>query len=231
MKTGFLKTVSTQIIPCISLLKSGYMHCIISIIIACSLISCQQSESQNDYAYIPENDSILSCSTSFPAFSDSSITEEIIDSSISEKIVEKNVEGDINTRDVKPSAVVSFAQTLKGVPYKYGSTDPAIGFDCSGFITYVFNHFNIDVPRSSVDFTHVGNEVSTLETRPGDLILFTGTDSTIRVVGHMGIVTKNNKGDLEFIHSTSGKAYGVVTTPLNGYYKGRFVKVIRIFKD
>lgn len=151
------------------------------------------------------------------------------DNAAVDSVIEKTTDDVINTRDVKPEAVVSFAHTLIGVPYKYASADPAQGFDCSGFITYVFNHFKIAVPRSSVDFTNAGKEVPVRHAKPGDLILFTGTDSTVRVVGHMGIVTGNNNGELEFIHSTSGKVYGVTTSPLRGYYKGRFVKVIRVF--
>lgn len=112
----------------------------------------------------------------------------------------------------------------------YASTDPRKGFDCSGFITYVFNHFGYTVPRSSVDFTDYGTEVKESEVQPGHLILFTGTDSTIRRVGHMGIVTDANSNGISFIHSTSGKAYGVTTTLLNNYYRGRLVKFIRVFK-
>jgi len=59
--------------------------------------------------------------------------------------------------------------------------------------------------------------------------LFTGTDSTIRRVGHMGIVVYNDNDELLFIHSNSGKAHGVIIAPLNDYYKSRFVKVIRVF--
>jgi cell wall-associated NlpC family hydrolase len=137
----------------------------------------------------------------------------------------------IHTGTITPEQIVSFAETLIGVPYKYASTDPKQGFDCSGFITYVFNHFDINVPRSSVDFTNVQHEVPVAEAKPGDLILFTGTDSTIRVVGHMGIVVYNGRDGLLFIHSNSGKAHGVTITPLNDYYKGRFVKVIRVFSE
>lgn len=135
----------------------------------------------------------------------------------------------IHTGNATPEQIISFAETLLGVHYKYASTDPKQGFDCSGFITYVFNHFNIEVPRSSVDFTNVPHEISVEDAKPGDLILFTGTDSTIRIVGHMGIIIYNGKDGLLFIHSSSGKANGVTITPLNDYYKGRFVKVIRIF--
>ena len=136
----------------------------------------------------------------------------------------------IDTKNHNPAEVVNFATTLIGVTYKYGSTDPQEGFDCSGFITYVFNHFNIAVPRSSIDFTNIGTEVNEERAAPGDLILFTGTDSTIRTVGHMGIVIENTDS-LRFIHSTSGKKYGVTITAFNPSYKKRFVKVIRIFKE
>ena len=135
----------------------------------------------------------------------------------------------VDTKNVLPQQVVDFAKTLIGIPYRYASTDPAVGFDCSGFITYVFKHFNIVVPRSSIDFTHVGKDIPVENTKPGDLILFTGTDSTEKFVGHMGLIVSNDKGQLSFIHSTSGKKYGVTITELNGYYKGRYMKSIRIF--
>lgn len=136
---------------------------------------------------------------------------------------------EINTGNTQPLDLVAYAKTLIGIPYLYAASDPNIGFDCSGFISYVFNHFKIAVPRSSVDFTNVQHAIPLQQAKPGDLILFTGTDSTVRVVGHMGIITENNQGDIRFIHSTSGKQYAVTITPLEKYYMGRFVKVIRVF--
>jgi cell wall-associated NlpC family hydrolase len=136
----------------------------------------------------------------------------------------------VKTKNVDPNELVSFAETLVGIPYLYGSTDPKRGFDCSGFITYVFNHFGISVPRSSIDFTNVGQEIPVANAKRGDLILFTGTDSTEHFVGHMGIVV-NNSDSLRFIHSTSGKQHSVTITPLNKYYMKRFVKTIRMFKE
>jgi cell wall-associated NlpC family hydrolase len=135
----------------------------------------------------------------------------------------------VDTKGVSPTDLVAFAKTLIGTPYVYGSTNPKVGFDCSGFITYVFNHFGIAVPRSSIDFTPVGKDVDTAEARPGDLILFTGTNHLERHVGHMGIVVGKEGGTLQFIHSTSGKAMGVTVTPLNEYYQRRFVRVGRVF--
>ncbi len=135
---------------------------------------------------------------------------------------------EVITNKTLPDSLVAFAETLIGIPYKYASTDPSQGFDCSGFITYVFNHYNIKVPRSSKDFENTGTEIPIEKSKRGDLILFTGTDSTERIIGHMGIVVSNN-GGLKFIHATSGKAYSVVITDFNTYYQGRFVKTIRVF--
>lgn len=135
----------------------------------------------------------------------------------------------INTGNITPEQLTGFARTAIGIPYKYASTDPKEGFDCSGFITYVFNHFEIAVPRTSADFTHVKHDVPLRNSRPGDLILFTGTDSNIRTVGHMGIILSNPGDSVKFIHATSGRNYGVTISPLNAGYAKRFVKVIRIF--
>lgn len=138
---------------------------------------------------------------------------------------------EVHTKNVHPQQVVDFAKTLIGVPYKYASSDPVKGFDCSGFITYVFSHFQIIVPRSSIDFTNVGRSIPPDSAKTGDLILFTGTDSTEKFVGHMGLVVSNQNRELSFIHSTSGKQYGVTITLLNDYYRSRYVKTIRIFPE
>lgn len=142
-----------------------------------------------------------------------------------------NEKTEIASFSISPDSLVAFSKTLIGTPYLYASTDPAKGFDCSGFITYVFNHFNCTVPRSSVDFTNYGKDVNVEDAKPGDLILFTGTDSTIRVVGHMGIIEHWQNDTVYFIHSSSGKNKGVVITPMGKYYQSRFVKVIRVFPD
>ena len=159
-----------------------------------------------------------SASVSTPIASDSAMA---MDSSHPE-------ENFIDTKNVSPEDLVAFALRWQHIPYLYASADPNRGFDCSGFIYFVFNHFNIDVPRSSVEFTEMGRLVSKEEARKADLILFTGTDSLIQEVGHMGIVI-DNSDSLRFIHSSSGKAQGVTITALNEHYIQRFVSVRRIF--
>ncbi len=99
-----------------------------------------------------------------------------------------------------------------------------------GFITYVFGHFNVVVPRSSIDFSRVGKTVSLREAKRGDLILFTGTHELERSIGHMGIVTDNDaQNGLTFIHATSGKAMAVTISQLTDAYRKRFVRVSRVF--
>jgi murein DD-endopeptidase / murein LD-carboxypeptidase len=135
----------------------------------------------------------------------------------------------ITTGKITPSEVIGYARSLAGVPYKYGSIDPKQGFDCSGFITCVFNHFGIRVPRTSVDFTFVGRDIALNDARPGDLVLFTGTDTTTSIVGHMGILVSSPGEEFKFIHCTSGKSRGVTETTFYSYYIKRYVKTIRVF--
>lgn len=135
----------------------------------------------------------------------------------------------IKTGNIPADEVVNFAETLIGTPYTYGSAKKENGFDCSGFMYYVFTKFNISVPRSSVDYTNAGKEVPIVNSRRGDIILFTGSNPNSGTVGHMGIITENKKGDIRFIHSASGNRAGVMVSGMNRYFVERFVKVIRIF--
>jgi len=135
----------------------------------------------------------------------------------------------VNHVDNFTQQFVDYAKTLIGTPYVWGSVNPEVGVDCSGFIKYVSNHFGISVPRASSQFTHLGMEVKPTETKTGDIILFTGSNPRKHVVDHIGIVTDNPDGNVSFIHSSSGHGRGVHISELKGYYKTRLVKIIRIF--
>lgn len=124
---------------------------------------------------------------------------------------------------------VKYARTLLGTPYKYGSTVPSKGLDCSGFVFNVFTHFNVKAPRVTKDFTNEGQTISENQAQPGDLILFTGSDNSSGIVGHMGIIT-SPLPKLQFIHSASGKNIGVIINDLTGYYRTHFVKIIRVLQ-
>ena len=69
------------------------------------------------------------------------------------------------------AAVISYATQYLGIPYVYGGTTPDPGWDCSGFVQYVFSHFGISLPRTSGDQAKVGSAVANLQSaRPGDII-------------------------------------------------------------
>lgn len=138
-----------------------------------------------------------------------------------------NLVGSVPTR--QPAAqLIGFAKKLIGVPYRYASSNPNRGFDCSGFVNYVFESCGIDVPRSSPEFVHTGKPVALSEAKVGDVLIFTGSNPKIRRVGHVGIIYSIDGDDIKFIHSSSGKANGVTVTALEGYYKTRFIKAVSI---
>ena len=141
------------------------------------------------------------------------------------------VEANYETGETTPDELVEFAQTLKGIHYRYGSNNPEHGFDCSGFVNYVFTHFGISIPRSSSDFSPVKG-IDIKDAKFGDLILFTGTRShNYHSAGHIGIVISQPGEPLVFIHSTSGAENGVTETAMNDLYQRRYIKTIRVFKE
>jgi len=125
--------------------------------------------------------------------------------------------------------ILSTALQLEGITYHFGSRMPENGFDCSGFIHYVFTTNGVHVPRTTRGWGSEGRTVPIDEARRGDLILFTGTNASIRSPGHMGLVISEPGEPLVFIHSSSSrKHYGVTRTVYDesGYPK-RFLRIIR----
>ncbi|MEH6306709.1 C40 family peptidase [Olivibacter sp. CPCC 100613] len=131
-------------------------------------------------------------------------------------------------QEVTPTAIVTFAKQFLGVPYKFGGSNPHKGFDCSGFVNYVFKNFHFAVPRSSAGFKNEGINVPLTEAQTGDVILFRGTNPKVKSIGHVGIVTSNKGQPLRFIHASSGKSRCVTETSLSGRYQIRFVKIVRL---
>ena len=108
------------------------------------------------------------------------------------------------------ASVVRFARHFLGTRYAYGGTSPASGFDCSGFTSFVYRHFGIDLPHYSGGQFELGRRVSRAGLRPGDLVFFDG-------LGHVGIYV----GAGRFIHAPhSGTRVSIET--LSGWYGARF---------
>ncbi len=106
--------------------------------------------------------------------------------------------------------VLTYANTFTGVPYKFGGTTPA-GFDCSGYIRYVFQKIGFDMPRQADEQYTVGKKVEKNNLQPGDLVFFETYEPGI---SHSGIYI----GDGQFISATSSS--GVAVADIDDSYWG-----------
>jgi len=132
---------------------------------------------------------------------------------------------------VHVDTLIAFAQKHIGTKYRYAQCTPKNGFDCSGFVYYVFGHFNIKVPRASMDYEQKGKKIPVDSCRKGDVIIFTGTNIKNRAPGHVGIIVANGPDGIVFIHSSSGhNRVGVIQTnyTASAYYQKRFIKIVRL---
>lgn len=130
--------------------------------------------------------------------------------------------------DINRSELVEFAKEYVGINYQYASLDPAKGFDCSGFVYFVFHHFNINLPRSSKDYELLGVAQNPEEFKVGDILVFYGYQDSTHI-GHVGIICEANGMKSKFIHSSSGKANGITISQLaSGQYTSRFYKCIDV---
>jgi cell wall-associated NlpC family hydrolase len=101
---------------------------------------------------------------------------------------------------------ITYARLLLGVPYVYGGTSPASGFDCSGFTRYVYEHFGLELPHYSGAQYLLGHDVARGDLVPGDLVFFDG-------VGHVGLYL----GGGMFIHAPH-TGTSVSVDSLSGWY-------------
>lgn len=134
-------------------------------------------------------------------------------------------------KTINADSLVSFCKKQLGIKYHYANCDPEAGFDCSGFVYYVFEHFKVKVPRSSIDYENFGTKVSMDSCKIGDVIIFTGTDATKRKPGHVGIIISKPGEELQFIHSSSDKktpGIKISNYKTSENYKKRYLKIVRV---
>jgi cell wall-associated NlpC family hydrolase len=111
--------------------------------------------------------------------------------------------------------VVGYAMQFLGRPYVWGGASPS-GFDCSGFVMYVYAHFGVSLPHSSYAQYGYGSPVSQSDLQPGDLVFFDG-------LGHVGIYA----GSGTFIHAPhTGDV--VKISSLSGWYAATYVGARRL---
>jgi cell wall-associated NlpC family hydrolase len=123
--------------------------------------------------------------------------------------------------DVPLPPVVGTALSLQGAPYRNGGSDPS-GFDCSGFVAYVFAQQGLAVPRTVSEQYDAGREISPDAVEPGDLVFFS---TVARGASHVGIAISAD----EFVHAPSSKGVVRVEHLSAPYWSSRFVGIRRVF--
>ena len=117
--------------------------------------------------------------------------------------------------------IATYALTFVGSPYSWGGNSPATGFDCSGFVQYIFSQYGYTTSRIANDVLADGKHVDPADLQPGDVLCFYSGNG---YVGHVGIYV----GDETFVHAANSVS-GVVTTSLStGYYATRGYEIRRI---
>ena len=136
-------------------------------------------------------------------------TEQTVDS---DNTTDETVAPSLPSLSTSGDEIVTFAKQYIGYRYVYGGTSPSTGFDCSGFIYYVFNSCGYSISRSLSAQASTGTAVSKSELQPGDIVFFNNTSSG--ALGHVGIYIGNGM----MIHAANSNR-GVVTDTINsGYY-------------
>lgn len=147
------------------------------------------------------------------------------------KISDPNMQAlKIETEMVGPvcevAALLQTAQNLKGIPYKYGGNTPKTGFDCSGYVRWVFAENGVDMPRTASEQMAAGAKTSWGELQPGDLVFFKLKRGKRRIM-HVGIYT----GEGKMIHSPSrGKTVSeeIIDKP---YWTNSFIGARRVIES
>ncbi len=127
-----------------------------------------------------------------------------------------------------PSLAESILQRgfeLVGTPYRFGGSSTGTGFDCSGFVGFVFrNEAGIDLPRSTREMINLdAPPVKRHELEPGDLVFFNNRGRGR--VSHAGIYI----GDDQFIHSSSSRSGGVRVDSLDDkYWRASYMEAKRV---
>ncbi len=128
--------------------------------------------------------------------------------------------GRVDTR--KTQTLLNMARQYLGVPYVWAGRSPG-GFDCSGFVYFIFDQLGYGLPRMADGQFEVGIPVPRNALQPGDLVFFSTYEPG---PSHVGIYLGNG----QFIHASSGAGYVTVTPMANSYHRDRYIGARRIIR-
>lgn len=130
------------------------------------------------------------------------------------------------SRDQAPNRlakqIAALAKQLRNTPYAWGGSSPS-GFDCSGYIYYIFHYFNLELPRMADEQYEVGIPIKRTELQEGDLVYFS---TYMPGPSHVGLYI----GENAFIHASSAAGKVIITSLTSDYYQANYLGARRVIK-
>lgn len=123
---------------------------------------------------------------------------------------------------LKRKQIVNTATQYIGTPYRHGGTTPS-GFDCSGYVFFVYNKNGIQIPRSTAQQYTKGQKIPYRMAQPGDLLFFR---INMNEISHVGIFVGNDT----FVHAPSSGKHVRYDSIKNPYWQKRFYGAVSYFK-
>jgi cell wall-associated NlpC family hydrolase len=127
------------------------------------------------------------------------------------------------TGSASTDALLATAMALQGTAYRNGGSDPT-GFDCSGFVQWVFSRHDKKLPREVRDQWKAGDEIDRDDLKPGDLVFF---ETVSKGASHVGI----SLGGDRFVHAPSSRGVVRVERFSSSYWSPRWVGARRVLKS
>jgi cell wall-associated NlpC family hydrolase len=128
------------------------------------------------------------------------------------------------TESIPQTDLIATAMALRGTPYRNGGTEPSRGFDCSGFVQWVFAQHGTILPRETREQYDEGHKVHRDKVQAGDLVFF---ETVSRGASHVGIAL----GAGQFVHAPSSRGVVRVENYTSGYWASRWVGARRVSKS
>ncbi|MEZ4984664.1 MAG: C40 family peptidase [Saprospiraceae bacterium] len=125
--------------------------------------------------------------------------------------------------------IVSYALDYQGTRYKYAGRSPQTGFDCSGFVHYVFQAFNHDLPPVSRAQETEGRKIDVGDTQAGDLLFF--RKSKAGQVFHVALVVKNTNEGITVVHSTTSRGVVMENISQSSYWKNKITTACDVLRS
>jgi cell wall-associated NlpC family hydrolase len=162
-------------------------------------------------------------------FHDEEDTEIVVENRkpVSEKVIEADIERESApnptlthlSNSATDARIITYASTLKGIPYRYGGADRK-GFDCSGFSSHVFSKAGVTIPRTAQEQYNSADMIPSRKAQQGDLLFF---GKNKRKISHVGIVVSAKGEPLRMIHSASSGGIMVTVIDSSAYWKSRLL--------